>query len=138
MNYYGVQGSRNCGTFSDPELTQNHFLQMRMLRFSRHPHQIESMISSFSLHFPYPPHFLSLRISSRCDLQTSTGCAGLHFLHLLCIWLRWPPTFTHCTHCPACDFLFRSNLILIFTTRIWPLSDVLAPNICLPSESSLG
>ena len=29
------QGSRNCGTFSDPELTPNHFLRTRMLRFSR-------------------------------------------------------------------------------------------------------
>ena len=36
--YYGVihmQGSRICGTFSDPELTQNHFLRTRMFRFSR-------------------------------------------------------------------------------------------------------
>ena len=29
------QGSRICGTFSDPELTPNHFLRTRMLRFSR-------------------------------------------------------------------------------------------------------
>ena len=35
VDYIEVQGSGICGTFSDPELTQNHFLRTRMLRFSQ-------------------------------------------------------------------------------------------------------